>query len=438
MLNNAMSVTPLASGASELAPSLQSSNRPGAGTKGFTRGTHRLIAPEDTLARYRPLMPVLGITRIANVTGLDTIGVPVVMVTRPNAKSLSVAQGKGLTLAAAQASGLMESIESHHAESITRPLKLASYYQLCTGHSLVDVGRLPRYAGSHLHPAQRLLWIEGQNLLDNGARWLPYELVHTDFTVPLPPGSGAFVASSSGLASGNHKLEATCHGLCELIERDAVTLWHFLPEELQASTRLDLDTIDDPACMTIIDRYRQANITVIVWDVTSDIGLPVFRAAIMDDELNLQRPILPMGGYGCHPTREIALLRALTEAAQSRVTLVAGARDDMLYQRADEDSYIAAWEAFHKRDNAAGRRRAFASAPSHPNPTFADDLELILARLRAAGLSEAVVVDLSKPEFGVPVVRVVVPGLEILHDIPGYSPGARARAIIDQRKDRGS
>src|SRR5947209_7315915 len=87
--------------------------------KGFRAGTHRVISPAETCARVRPLMPVMGITRIANITGLDSIGIPVVMVCRPNSRALAVAQGKGLDLDAAKASGLMESVESYHAERIT-------------------------------------------------------------------------------------------------------------------------------------------------------------------------------------------------------------------------------------------------------------------------------------------------------------------------------
>ncbi|KYF86628.1 hypothetical protein BE20_00300 [Sorangium cellulosum] len=98
--------------------------------KGYLAGTHRQVPPEETLRRVRRLMPVMGITRIANVTGLDNIGIPVVMVCRPNSRSLSVSQGKGLDLPTAQASGLMESVEAYHAERIDLPLKLASYEEL--------------------------------------------------------------------------------------------------------------------------------------------------------------------------------------------------------------------------------------------------------------------------------------------------------------------
>ncbi len=78
-------------------PGLERSALGDSALKGFRDGTHRLIAPAETVARVRRLMPVMGITRIANVTGLDCIGIPVVMVCRPNSRSLSVSQGKGWT-----------------------------------------------------------------------------------------------------------------------------------------------------------------------------------------------------------------------------------------------------------------------------------------------------------------------------------------------------
>jgi len=395
--------------------------------KGFYQGTHRVCPPEETLARMLPRMPLCGITRIADVTGLDTIGIPVVMVTRPNARSLSVAQGKGLTLAAARASGLMEAIEAYHAEHITLPLKLASYAELCPTHRMIDVAALPRYARGSFHPDVRTLWIEGIDLFDGRPRWLPHALVHTDFRVPFPPGTGVFLMSSSGLASGNHPIEALCHALAELIERDATTLWRARSHAARLATRLDLDTVDDPACREVLARYAAADISVAVADLTSDVGAPAFQAVILDRELRPERPLGPMGGMGCHPSRAIALLRALTEAAQTRLTLISGARDDIPSRQLAPEAYLALHRRFHDERTAPGPRRSFAEVPTHDHDRFEDDLGFMLDRLRAVGCTEAAAVNLTKPEIGVPVVRVVVPGLEVLDDLPGYLPGRRAR-----------
>jgi ribosomal protein S12 methylthiotransferase accessory factor len=396
--------------------------------KGFSSGTHRLVPPEETLRRMTPLMPLLGITRIADVTGLDHVGVPVVMVTRPNARSLSVAQGKGLTLAAAKASGLMEAIESHHAEHITLPLRLASYNDLCFAHRMIDVPALPRYARGSFHPSHRTLWIEGTDLFDGRPRMLPHALVHTDFTLPLPPGTGTFFMTSSGLSSGNHVIEAVCHGVAELIERDAVTLWRARGDAWRRATRLDLDSVDDPACRAILARYAAADVAVEAWDITSDVGVAAFHAVIVDRDPDPGRAIGPMGGMGCHPSRGVALLRALTEAAQSRLTMISGARDDLLVERLDQDAYLTAHARFHERRGAPGPRRSFSAVPTREHATFEEDLGFMLAGLRAVGCTQAVVVNLTKPELGVPVVRVVIPGLEVLDDLPGYLPGKRARA----------
>jgi YcaO-like protein with predicted kinase domain len=79
----------------------------------------------------------MGITRIANVTGLDSVGIPVVMVCRPNSRSVAVSQGKGIDLGSAHASGLMEAAELYHAETITLPMRLATYEELRYQHNVV-------------------------------------------------------------------------------------------------------------------------------------------------------------------------------------------------------------------------------------------------------------------------------------------------------------
>jgi ribosomal protein S12 methylthiotransferase accessory factor len=172
--------------------------KPGSVPKRFLSGTHRFVSPDETVARIRRLMPVMGITRVADVTGLDIIGVPVVMVTRPAARSLSVSQGKGLTLAAAQASGLMESVEHWHAEHIQLPLKLGTVNELRFRHRLLDVSALPRLSIGAFHDNLRLFWITGLDLMESAPTWVPFEIVHTDYSLPLIVGTGSFLMSSSG------------------------------------------------------------------------------------------------------------------------------------------------------------------------------------------------------------------------------------------------
>lgn len=405
--------------------------------KRFRAGTHRTAPPAETVERLRPLLPVLGITRVANVTGLDVIGVPVVMVCRPNARSLSVSQGKGLDLMAARASGLMEATELFHAERVLAPLKLACHDELRFTHRLVDVSALPRAAGSDVDPDGPLLWIEGWELLGGGSRWVPFELVHTNYTLPLPTGTGAFLTSSTGLASGNHLLEAVSHGICEVVERDAGTLWSLLDPAARAATRIDLGTVDDPACRAVIRRCEDAGLEVAAWEITSDVGIAAFRCLVAERAAGGLGSLYPAAGTGCHPAREVALLRALTEAVQSRMTLISGTRDDV--SRADYERQLDP-ELLRRMlaEMRAGPGRSFREAPTWEADTFEDDVGWALERLSSVGIAEVVAVDLTRRELGIPVVRVVIPGLEASAALPGYTPGRRARARLQALRAGGA
>ena len=395
-----------------------------AGFKAYRRGTHRTVDPAATLARVQPYLARMGITRIANVTGLDRIGVPVVMVCRPNSRSLAVSQGKGLTLDAAKASGVMEAIELYHGERIELPLKLGSTRDLGATHRLVDLDRMPHRPYSRLHPDLQMLWIEGRNMLSDEATWLPFEVVHTNYTLPLPTGSGCFPASSNGLASGNHPLEAINHGIAEVVERDSIALWNHLDKAGRDRTRIDLSTVDGDGA-EILDRLEGADFAVAIWDATTDVGIASFYCLIADRR---HENAHSGAGAGAHPSRAVALLRALTEAIQVRTTYITGSRDDL---RPDEFTPPALEQKLRRAQRLMKTRapqRDFRDVPTCEARTCADDLAWMLDRLRAVGIEEVVAVDLTRPEMGMPVARVVIPGLEGPDDHDAYVPGPRVLA----------
>ena len=109
--------------------------------KRFQRGTHRTADPGETLARVRPQMARMGVTRLGNITGLDRIGIPVAIAVRPNSRSVSVSQGKGLDLPQAMASALMEACEGFHAEEIG-PCRQAAYRDLPPYETFVEPDKL--------------------------------------------------------------------------------------------------------------------------------------------------------------------------------------------------------------------------------------------------------------------------------------------------------
>ena len=392
------------------------------------------VPPAELIAQLRPHFSALGITRVANVTGMDHVGIPTVMVVRPNARSLSVSQGKGCSLDAAKASGIMESLELWHAERIEAPLRLTSERELGQSVPVVDVRGLPAYVRPY-QPSERVLWIEGHELRTGEPRWLPYEMVQLDLRLPLPTGSGFFLAGSNGLASGARLEEAVAHGLYETIERDAITLFLALPSARQWQCRVDLSTIDDPACQGLLQRYDEAKVGVAVWDTTSDLGVASFLCLAVDREHDPFRPVGGARGSGCHPCPGVALTRALCEAAQSRLTRIVGTRDDI---QEPELNRLQTAES-HARNLAIvqeSRRppRDFREIPSLNFPSAQQAVRGTTDLLAGRDLPEVVVVDLSRPELPAKVVRVVVPGLEAFCEMPGYQPGRRARA---QRQELG-
>jgi len=395
------------------------------------RGTERADTPARTLQRVEGMLPAMGITRIANVTGLDKIGIPVVMTCRPNSRSLSVFQGKGVDLDAARASGVMEAIETYHGETILNPLKLASYEEMRRSYCVLDAGTLPQSVENHFHHHRPMLWIEGYDLVQKASVWVPYEVVHTDYSSGAPPGSGCFRISTNGLASGNHLLEAISSGLSEVIERDATTLWNFRDDSAKQETEIDLASVDDSLCLDVIKRCYRAGLSLRVWEATSDIGVATYVAELR--ETTVKRGAVwgkAAFGSGCHASRSVALVRAVTEAAQARTTFIAGARDDMSWGDYESDDGPAL--AMRKGGADEPDYRPFSAAPSWTSETINGDLLWVMERLSSRGLNQVIAVDLTKAEFALPVVRVIVPGLEGPDEhFSDYVPGLRARALMN-------
>ncbi len=403
--------------------------------KTWRRGTHRTCAPEETLARFGPHARALGITRLADVTGLDYLGIPVFMAVRPNARSLSVSQGKGLDAAAARTSAFMEAAELDHAENIAQRAVVESHARLKKRAEVVDPALLPRLRGAKFDPQKKIAWLKGADLYSGRSIFVPAELVDADFSVGRRDISGSFLRSTNGLASGNHFLEAVCAGLCEVIERDATYLWEAMDSEERAARRIVIKSIDHADGRSLVARLQADGISVAVWDMASDVGVAAFACRIDEAPRNGRSRFGGFYGYGCHLSRGVALVRAVTEAVQSRLTAIAGARDDLRgedYRQLDtEDTLLDL--VLDARERTKAQRR-FSDVPSRENRVFETDLCELLSGLRGAGLDQAIVIDLTRSKLGIPVVRVIVPGLEVATNQGHCAPGRRARAFARARR----
>jgi ribosomal protein S12 methylthiotransferase accessory factor len=379
--------------------------------------------PEATFERVLPHARAMGITRVGNITGLDRIGIPVVVAVRPNSRSVAVSQGKGPTLGQAFTSALMEATELFHAEDLGNRTRRASYVELAAENQVLDPKLLPQ-TETPLPNYRAIEWIEGLDLNRRDPCWLPADLVHADFTMSADNASEHFVASTNGLASGNHLAEAISSALSELIERDAVARWTARDIQARARCRLDLHSVDDIGCRELTEAYHHAGLTPRVWDVTSDTGVAAFVCDIPPGDEHgsvLQR----YRGAGAHPSRAVALSRALTEAAQIRLTHIAGIRDDLPPSAYEDTLEKRTGAALLDALSSAEHPRAFRDVVTFEADDVVEDVRHTLDCLNAVGIKRAVAVNLSRPELDIAVVRVVVPELD--PDVPHMNDSAGPR-----------
>lgn len=409
-------------------PPIQYRNQAHRCKKGFWQGTQRTIPPAETLERIRPYFGEFGITRLANITHLDWVGIPVTLAIRPNAATLSQGSGKGFSLEAALTSAAMETAEMFHAEEPELPTFQMPYEHL-TG-TRIAVEDLP-FTKHHLFTEWwPYRWTMGWDLMHQEEIAVPWWLVHMGNHPLRERDLNTFQVSSNGLASGNNLLEAINAGLFEVIERDAVACTRLAwLQSKKPPPVVDLESIPYETVLDLMGRLKRAEVGSVLFDCTIDTDIPVYMAYLYDLRV---ASIGVYRGYGAHLDPEVAMVRAITEAAQARVIYIAGSRDDVFrhsyvrLKQPEKSLLIPAMKAMTPTVRCEDR-------PSEATLTFEGDTHIALEKLRKAGLRQAIVVDLSRPGLPIRVVKVMVPGLEgYMFDF--YTPGRRAKTHAERRK----
>jgi len=393
--------------------------------KAYNNETQRAVPLDETLARIEPKVPAAGITRVADITNLDRIGIPVFSCIRPTAESgaITVYNGKGATVEESRISAIMEGIERYSSEVHDRRIEMMPYMEMAGRARTLDPKDLILPEGADM---DRLIpWVEGYDIANDQPIFVPAHAVFHPLPQRYLP---LFRTTTNGLASGNTLEEAIFHALAEVIERDA---WSLV--EASRDTGPAVAGIDDESLTDMQKKFADAQVEVTVRDITSDIGIPTM-AAVADDVL-LRDPSLLTIGIGTHTSARIAVMRALTEVAQSRLTQIHGAREDttladlrkkMGYDRAKRIN------AYWFRDNG---QVAYPEIPSYDSDDFLKDIRFAIEALNKQGLDRVIVVDLTREEIGVPVVRVIVPGLEVFAMDPARR-GDRVNHAKDHRLSR--
>lgn len=416
-------------------------------------GGHRSVTPERTLRNYDPLVsPITGVvSQLAPVREAE--GLLHVYIAGHNQafkldrldhlkRSLRHASaGKGVSESQAKASALCEAIERYSGERQGDEVVVtASYRRMRAEHgaAVIHPNTVMRYSARQLaeHEAWNakgskfnrvpepfdedlpIDWTPVWSLTHEAERYLPTQLLY--YQSPASADCARFLAMgcSNGNASGNNLEEAVLQGLFELIERDAVALWWY---NRLRKPGVDIASFGEPWLLDLAAYYDTLGRDTWALEVTSDLGIPAFVAVSRRREGPQERLLF---GLGCHLDARIALQRAFAEMNQ----MLGMARDG---QEADdltiEDAETLAWlttatletQPYLAPDPAVPQRTRTDYWVLHSGDLLAD-LNLCRERIESRGM-EVLVLDQTRADVGMPVAKVIVPGLR--HFWARFGPG---------------
>ncbi|AUB55709.1 hypothetical protein BK008_02510 [Methanobacterium sp. MZ-A1] len=372
-------------------------------------GTHRCRDPQETIEKVEGKLSVAGVTRIAEITHLDRIGIPVYSAIRPGAAegAVSIYAGKGATKPQAKASAMMEAFERYSAEKQESDDEKIICGSLQEMDECIDPLSLILPAKSRDTAKIDIDWVKAIDAGNDTECLVPANAVYHPYQ--STNGISLFKSSTNGLASGNVLEEAVFHGITEVVERDA---WSIFEATRQPKMEVDCTDTENPLIRDVLSKFRKAGVEVKLVDLTADVEITTM-AAVSDDTV-LKDPALLTLGVGTHLDPEVAALRALTEVAQSRATQIHGTREDTT--RA-----VFMRKAGYERMKRINRHWfgesqgtiTLSDIENKSQKSFKDDIETSLELLEKCGFDNVLYTDLTRPEIQIPVVRVIIPGMEV-------------------------
>lgn len=381
----------------------------------YFKGTQRVIPPDETIQKNKDKLKIAGITRIAEITYLDRLNIPVFSAIRPTSQkgTISVYAGKGISTAQAQASAMMEGFERYSAEKQKEDSTIISAPHELKKEDYISPQSLNMPLQSKVDEIE---WSICYDLIDEREYYVPSNAIFH----PYDGKNNIFKSNTNGLASGNTLNEALLHAIFEVIERDA---WSIFELTRKNSKQINLSSIDSEIINNILDKFQNEGIAIQLMDLTADIQIPTIAAS--SDDRKLKDPGLLTLGVGTHMDPEIAVIRALTEVAQSRATQIQGSREDTV--RAD---FIrkAGYERMKKINKHYFQEQSvqinYQDIPCVSGESINENIKYSLNELKKNNIEHVLYYDLTRPELNINVVRVIIPTME-LYSIDNTRPGYR-------------
>ena len=401
-------------------------------------GGYRVSRPEETIDRYKHLVsPICGAVSMLEKSEVAGDGVMHVYFSGKNIARgpsnwsvlkgdlRSGSSGKGTSDAQARASALCEGLERYSGFfQGNEPRRRARLCDL--GDDAIHPNACMRFSDRQYEEREsrnarqsffsyiplpfdveaEVEWSAVWSLTNRAVRYLPTASCY--FGYPQPDGKETCVGCSNGNAAGNTLEEAVLQALLELVERDSVALWWYnrLPRP-----SVEIDSFEVPYLGQLRDYLKGQQRDLWVLDLTSDLGIPVF-AALSRHTGGAMEQI--MFGFGAHLDAKIALVRAVTELNQMLVHLMSAPPDNPCANLSDPETIhwlrTATLAGHPYLQAAAGIVRTASCYPHDWTDDLRDDVQVCRERVERQGL-EVLVLDQTRPEIGLPSVKVFVPGL---------------------------
>lgn len=393
--------------------------------KTYYKGTHRIISPQETKTgilkkiRYSKL-PIY--EKIKKIDRLDKIKIPVYAVIHNNKfhNCRLPSWGKGMTDDLAFVSALMERVERYSSsdvdarsgEIIYSDFESIKAQGAVSRWDLVPCNLQRKFYSKKEINRQKGPWVKCFSLTKKTDIFIPANLVFFNSGICKDDFS-----DTTGLASGNSIEEAVLHGLCEIIERHLQDTVHWNKIKIPA---IDIGSVDDPGLRKLMDRFSSNGIKLHLSYLKSDFRIPVIRVFGYSEKPPYFGSYSFYTAIGVHPDKKVALSRALTEFAQSRVTGI--------YRIKYKNEKIQKFKFFPDsiynffNDPVDWKNvLSFKEIVNFENKDILKDIESIIDTLRITGC-EVFIKDLTHPRINIPTVRVLVSNMQ---------PGIFGIGIID-------
>lgn len=426
-------------------------------------GGHRSLTPEQTLQKYaHHISPISGVinklTKLENDNNfIHVYTANYLALSNHNSlvgqhQRLSSSTGKGKTDSQSQVSCVCEALERYSGGFTGEEYRIAgTYAQLAS--MAIHPDKLTHYSATQYQQREKwnsqhtdFAWVAEEFDRDKEIDWTPvwslteqkFKYIPTAYCYyryPQADGHNFCMGDSNGNAAGNSLEEAIVQGFMELVERDCIALWWYNRIQRPA---VDLDSFDEPYLQTLRDYYRSQNYELWVLDLTNDFNIPTFAAIVRRDNQTSESIAL---GFGTHFDPKIAMLRAVTEVNQFIAMLAQYTIDQKKNSEFDNPDL----EYWYKEATLANqpylvpdrnvKPKVYTDYPNYDSNDLQQDVLTCVEIAANRGL-ETLVLDQTRPDIGLNVVKVIVPGLRHLwcrfaagrlYDIPvqlGWLPEA--------------